>query len=252
MTGRRNLLAGEKSPYLLQHADNPVNWHPWGDGAFRKAREEDKPLFVSIGYATCHWCHVMERESFSDGEVANLLNDACVPVKVDREERPDIDGNFMAVCQMMNGSGGWPLNVFLTPEGLPFFAATYLPKRGTAGRPGMVDMVPRVKWLWKTRREQVMQSAGSIRETLLKEALPAAGPCPGQAQAKAAFDELSPVGWFLEGAEIPHAVVASLPFSLLEALRRRDGLFHGKEYPVPHLGRRHTRPSWRRHCPVRH
>jgi len=191
MTGRRNLLAGEKSPYLLQHADNPVNWHPWGDGAFRKAREEDKPLFVSIGYATCHWCHVMERESFSDGEVANLLNDACVPVKVDREERPDIDGNFMAVCQMMNGSGGWPLNVFLTPEGLPFFAATYLPKRGTAGRPGMVDMVPRVKWLWKTRREQVMQSAGSIRETLLKEALPAAGPCPGQAQAKAAFDELS-------------------------------------------------------------
>lgn len=191
MTGHRNLLAGEKSPYLLQHAGNPVNWHPWGDDAFRKAREEDKPLFVSIGYATCHWCHVMERESFSDDEVANLLNDACVPVKVDREERPDIDGNFMAVCQMMNGSGGWPLNVFLTPDGLPFFAATYLPKRGAAGRPGMVDMVPRVKWLWKTQREQVMQSAGSIRETLLKEALPAAGPCPGQARAKAAFDELS-------------------------------------------------------------
>ena len=140
MTGHRNLLAGEKSPYLLQHADNPVNWHPWGDDAFRKAREEDKPLFVSIGYATCHWCHVMERESFSDGEVANLLNDACVPVKVDREERPDIDGNFMAVCQMMNGSGGWPLNVFLTPEGLPFFAATYLPKRGTAGRPGITAL----------------------------------------------------------------------------------------------------------------
>ncbi|MBP6332866.1 MAG: thioredoxin domain-containing protein [Aminivibrio sp.] len=191
MTQPGNLLSGEKSPYLLQHADNPVNWHPWGEEAFRKAREEDKPLFVSIGYATCHWCHVMERESFSDGEVANLLNDACVPVKVDREERPDIDGNFMAVCQMMNGSGGWPLNVFLTPEGLPFFAATYLPKRGATGRPGMVDMVPRVKWLWKTQREQVMKSARSIRESLLKEALPAAGACPGQAQVKAAFDELS-------------------------------------------------------------
>jgi|LSQX01.1.fsa_nt_gb hypothetical protein len=191
MTGHRNLLAGEKSPYLLQHADNPVNWHPWGDEAFRKAREEDKPLFVSIGYATCHWCHVMERESFSDGEVANLLNDACVPVKVDREERPDIDGNFMAVCQMMNGSGGWPLNVIVTPQGLPFFASTYLPKRGAAGKPGMVDMVPRVKWLWKTQREQVEQSARSIRETLLKESLPEAGPCPGQNQAKEAFDELS-------------------------------------------------------------
>ncbi len=142
MTGKMNRLAGEKSPYLLQHARNPVNWHPWGEEAFLKAKEEDKPLFVSIGYATCHWCHVMEHESFSDLEVAELLNDACIPVKVDREERPDIDGNFMAVCRMMNGNGGWPLNAFVTPEGMPFFAASYIPKRETAGRPGMMEMVP--------------------------------------------------------------------------------------------------------------
>ncbi len=186
----KNLLRGEKSPYLLQHADNPVHWLPWGEEAFRKAREEDKPLFVSIGYSTCHWCHVMERESFSDGEVAGLLNDACVAVKVDREERPDIDGAFMAVCQMMNSACGWPLNVFLTPGGLPFFAASYLPKRGSAGRPGMVDMVPRVKWLWKTRREQVEQSAEGIRDALEKDASLEPGSCPGPAQAKAAFDEL--------------------------------------------------------------
>ena len=190
MAGGRNLLGEEKSPYLLQHADNPIHWLSWGEEAFRRAREEDRPLFVSIGYSTCHWCHVMERESFSDQEVANLLNDACVPVKVDREERPDVDGVFMAVCQMMNGNCGWPLNVILTPDGLPFFAASYLPKRGSAGRPGMVDMIPRVKWLWRTQREQVEQSAASIRDSLAENDAPGTGPCPGAAQAKAAFEEL--------------------------------------------------------------
>ena len=190
MSNGRNRLAREKSPYLLQHADNPVDWYPWGDEAFAKARTEDKPLFVSIGYATCHWCHVMERESFDDAEVAVLLNDACVPVKVDREERPDIDGSFMAVCQMMNGNGGWPLNVFLTPQGLPFFAATYLPKRGGGKYPGLVHVVPRVKWLWKTQREQVEQSAKSIRDSLLKEGVSAPGSLPGTAQFKGAYDDL--------------------------------------------------------------
>lgn len=190
MSNARNRLAKEKSPYLLQHAENPVDWHAWGDEAFAKARTEDKPLFVSIGYATCHWCHVMERESFDDGEVAGLLNDACVPVKVDREERPDVDGAFMAVCQMMNGNGGWPLNVFITPQGLPFFASTYLPKRGGGKYPGLVDVVPRVKWLWKTQREQVEQSAKSIRDSLLKEEAPSSGSLPGIAQFKAAYDDL--------------------------------------------------------------
>ncbi len=190
MTNARNRLAKEKSPYLLQHAENPVDWYPWGEEAFAKARTEDKPLFVSIGYATCHWCHVMERESFGDGEVASLLNDACVPVKVDREERPDVDGAFMAVCQMMNGNGGWPLNAFITPQGLPFFASTYLPKRGGGKYPGLVDVVPRVKWLWKTQREQVEQSAKSIRDSLLKEEAPSSGSLPGAAQFKIAYDDL--------------------------------------------------------------
>ncbi len=190
MTNARNRLAKEKSPYLLQHAENPVDWYPWGEEAFAKARTEDKPLFVSIGYATCHWCHVMERESFGDGEVASLLNDACVPVKVDREERPDVDGAFMAVCQMMNGNGGWPLNAFITPQGLPFFASTYLPKRGGGKYPGLVDVVPRVKWLWKTQREQVEQSAKSIRDSLLKEEASSSGSLPGAVQFKSAYDDL--------------------------------------------------------------
>ncbi len=188
----RNLLSGEQSPYLQLHADNPIDWHPWGEMAFEKARAEDKPIFLSIGYSACHWCRVMERESFCDEEVANLVNDACIPIKVDREERPDIDGVFMAVCQMLNGNGGWPLNVFLTPEGLPFFAATYIPKRSSGAIPGMVDIVPRVKWLFKTQRAQVESSARSVRDSLLAEEDSAGqGPFPGIGVFKKTFDELS-------------------------------------------------------------
>ncbi|MDI9370795.1 MAG: thioredoxin domain-containing protein [Synergistaceae bacterium] len=195
MTSRGvNLLSGEKSPYLLLHADNPVDWHPWGSDAFEKAKRQDKPIFLSIGYAACHWCRVMERESFCDEEVANLLNGACIPVKVDREERPDIDGAFMAVCEMLNGSGGWPLNVFLTPDGLPFFAATYLPKRSGGAIPGMVDVVPRMKWLFATQRSQVESSARSIRESLVAEEEAArSGSLPGTAAFKRTFDELAGV-----------------------------------------------------------
>src|SRR3954447_24827794 len=122
-----NRLAKEKSPYLLQHAHNPVDWHPWGEEAFEKAKRENKPIFLSIGYSTCHWCHVMERESFSDPEVAKLLNDWFVPVKVDREERPDVDRLYMAYVLAANGSGGWPMNVFLTPTRQPFYGGTYFP-----------------------------------------------------------------------------------------------------------------------------
>ena len=125
---KQNRLKNEKSPYLLQHAQNPVDWYPWGEEAFEKSRRADKPIFLSIGYSTCHWCHVMERESFEDEKVAQLLNDAFVCIKVDREERPDIDNIYMAVCQMMTHSGGWPLTIFMTPDKKPFFAATYIPK----------------------------------------------------------------------------------------------------------------------------
>ena len=123
-----NRLATEKSPYLLQHATNPVEWYPWEEEAFKRAKSEDKPIFLSIGYSTCHWCHVMSRESFEDNEVARLMNETFINIKVDREERPDIDNTYMTVCQMVTGQGGWPLTLILTPEKLPFYAATYLPK----------------------------------------------------------------------------------------------------------------------------
>ena len=161
-----NRLIHEPSPYLRQHAHNPVDWFPWGEEALKKAEQEDKPLFVSIGYSTCHWCHVMAHESFEDPEVARLMNEAFVNVKVDREERPDIDGVYMTVCQLLTGHGGWPLNVILTPERRPFFAATYIPKDARFGRKGMLQLVPRVQELWAQGREEVLNSAERITEAL--------------------------------------------------------------------------------------
>src|SRR3990170_2221406 len=149
-----NRLINEKSPYLLQHANNPVDWYPWGEEAFEKARKENKPIFLSIGYSTCHWCHVMERESFEDPEVANLMNEVFVSIKVDREERPDIDSIYMTVCQMMTGSGGWPLTIIMTPDKKPFFAGTYFPKDSRFGRIGMTQLVPRIKEIWTTKRDE--------------------------------------------------------------------------------------------------
>jgi hypothetical protein len=144
-----NRLIHEKSPYLLQHAENPVDWYPWGEAAFEKARSEEKPIFVSIGYATCHWCHVMEKESFEDDEVAKLLNRYFVSIKVDREERPDIDLVYMTVCQSLTGSGGWPLSIFMTPDGSPFFAGTYFPKTGRMGMVGLIDILSQLAALWQ-------------------------------------------------------------------------------------------------------
>ncbi len=166
MEKRRNRLAFEVSPYLLQHAENPVDWRPWGEEAFRKAKAEKKPVFLSIGYSTCHWCHVMAAESFEDEEVANLLNSTFVCIKVDREERPDIDAVYMEVSQMMTGGGGWPLNVILTPEKKPFFAATYIPKESSRGRIGMLDLIPRIGALWRTQRDELLNSAEEIAAAL--------------------------------------------------------------------------------------
>ena len=157
-----NRLAHEHSPYLLQHKDNPVDWYPWGAAAFEKAQKEDKPIFLSIGYATCHWCHVMEHESFEDADVARLMNDAFVSIKVDREERPDVDAIYMTVCQMMTGHGGWPLTILMTPEKKPFYAATYLPKHGRFGRVGMMDLVPRIEAVWHKERDKVLASADHL------------------------------------------------------------------------------------------
>src|SRR3989304_10155218 len=161
-----NRLINEKSPYLLQHANNPVDWYPWGEEAFEKARKENKPIFLSIGYSTCHWCHVMERESFEDPEVANLMNEEFVSIKVDREERPDIDSIYMTVCQMMTGRGGWPLTIIMTPDKNPFFAATYIPKESRFERVGMLDLIPQIKRLWTTKQDELSDLADKITASL--------------------------------------------------------------------------------------
>ena len=163
---KANRLVHEKSPYLLQHAYNPVDWFPWGEEAFETARKQDKPIFLSIGYSTCHWCHVMEHESFEDHDTAELMNDAFVSIKVDREERPDIDHIYMTVCQMMTGGGGWPLNIIMTPDKRPFFAGTYFPRDSRYGRIGMVDLSRRIKELWTSNRQEILQSAGKILTAL--------------------------------------------------------------------------------------
>ena len=163
-----NRLQSEKSPYLLQHADNPVDWYPWGEEAFRKAKEEDKPIFLSIGYSTCHWCHVMEHESFEDPEVARLMNENFINIKVDREERPDIDELYMTVAQLLTGRGGWPLTILMSPDQKPFFASTYIPKESRYGRIGMLELMPQIAEVWKTRREEVDSSSESILQALQK------------------------------------------------------------------------------------
>ncbi len=157
-----NKLKNEKSPYLLQHANNPVEWFPWEEESFEKARKEDKPIFLSIGYSTCHWCHVMAHESFEDREVADLMNEIFVSIKVDREERPDIDKVYMNVCQMMTGSGGWPLTIIMTPNKKPFFAGTYFPKNSRFGRIGLLDLIKRIKALWSDQKEKIIESANQI------------------------------------------------------------------------------------------
>jgi len=157
-----NRLAKEQSPYLLQHQDNPVDWYPWGEEAFARARSEDRPIFLSIGYSTCHWCHVMEHESFETQPVADALNRDFVSIKVDREERPDVDDIYMRAVQMMTGSGGWPLSLFLTPDGRPFYGGTYFPPTSRWGRPGFVTILEAIANAWKTRRAELESSAGEM------------------------------------------------------------------------------------------
>jgi len=161
-----NRLANEQSPYLLQHADNPVDWYPWGKEAFKKAKELDRPIFLSIGYSTCHWCHVMEHESFEDDSVAKLLNDSFISIKVDREELPEIDHVYMSVCQAMTGGGGWPLTIVMTPAKEPFFAGTYFPKDKRGGRSGLFQILPMIADAWNSKRQDIMTSVGQVKNYL--------------------------------------------------------------------------------------
>jgi len=161
-----NRLARERSPYLLQHAQNPVDWYPWGDEAFAKARTEDKPIFLSIGYSTCHWCHVMEHESFESDQIAAVLNQQYVAIKVDREERPDVDRVYMTFVQATTGSGGWPMSVWLTPDLKPFYGGTYFPPASKWGRPGFVDILQEIGRVWRAERGRVIESAEALTTRL--------------------------------------------------------------------------------------
>jgi len=191
-TGRRpNRLIHEKSPYLLQHAYNPVEWYPWGEEAFQKARDENKLIFLSIGYSTCHWCHVMEEESFEDEEVAALMNEAFVSIKVDREERPDIDSIYMTVAVMMIQSGGWPLNIIMTPDQKPVLAMTYIPKTTRFQRTGMLELIPRIQALWQEDPGKVLDSAEQVTTSLQKYSVVSAGEALQASLLESAYQGLS-------------------------------------------------------------
>jgi uncharacterized protein YyaL (SSP411 family) len=164
-----NRLIEEKSPYLLQHAYNPVRWYPWGNEAFEKAKAENKPIFLSIGYSTCHWCHVMAHESFEDKEVAEALNRSFVCIKVDREERPDIDAVYMNAAHSMTGQGGWPLTIIMTPEQKPFFAGTYIPKKARYNMLGLIDILNIITDKWKFSRDDLISSSNRITEAIKRQ-----------------------------------------------------------------------------------
>jgi hypothetical protein len=184
-------LIHEKSPYLLQHAFNPVDWHPWSEDAFALARQTNRPLFVSIGYATCHWCHVMEHESFEDQDVAQALNQGFVSIKVDREERPDIDQIYMNACRLISGRGGWPLTVVMTPDAKPFFAATYIPKHSRFGQPGLLDLLAQITRMWTHDRDRVLDSARKVAGALQGLTPEASTVTLDESVLKAAFDGLA-------------------------------------------------------------
>jgi hypothetical protein len=210
-----NRLAKEKSPYLLQHAHNPVDWFPWGAEAFEKSKKEDKPIFLSIGYSTCHWCHVMEHESFEDEEVAKFLNEHFVPIKVDREERPDVDQIYMAAVQAMTSRGGWPLSAWLTPELKPFMGGTYFPKEDKFGRLGFLSVLKRIDELWKSKRDEMNESGNQLAEHLKKLSEAAA---PGEVKIDAVLEKAyfliekgyePQFGGFSQQPKFPHSTTIS-------------------------------------------
>jgi uncharacterized protein YyaL (SSP411 family) len=216
-----NRLAGETSPYLLQHANNPVDWYPWGDEALARAREEDKPILLSVGYAACHWCHVMEHESFEDAATAALMNEHFVSVKVDREERPDIDSVYMDAVVSLTGHGGWPMTVFLTPAGAPFFGGTYYPPEPRHGLPSFRQLLQAIADAWRERRSDIERDAGAITEQLRRTAEPSREPLTSSLLADAVRglrQQFDPEwGGFGPAPKFP-------PASVLEFLLRRDEL----------------------------
>ncbi len=225
-----NALIHEKSPYLRQHAHNPVNWLPWSEAAFKKAREEDKPIFLSIGYSTCHWCHVMAHESFEDEAVAEVLNREFVPIKLDREERPDVDRVYMLFVQATTGGGGWPMSVWLTPDLKPFFGGTYFPPDSRYGRPGFRDLLEHLARAWKQDRESVEASGSNVAEQLRAMTVSAkAAPQPGKELFEAGFWQFrrmydSRWGGFGGAPKFPRPVVLNYLMRYYAAEKNQEAL----------------------------
>jgi uncharacterized protein YyaL (SSP411 family) len=227
-----NRLADETSPYLRQHADNPVDWYPWGDEAFAAARAADRPVLLSVGYASCHWCHVMAHESFEDPEVAALMNERFVNVKVDREERPDVDAVYMEATQALTGQGGWPMTVFLAPDGRPFFAGTYFPRTRRGGMISFPELLERIDEVWQTRRADLEEQAGQITAALGRSALLEPGPAvPGAEAIAGARDQLVRAhddrwGGFGGAPKFPQAMSLDL---LISVMARAEGTGDGSD-----------------------
>ena len=213
-----NRLIKEKSPYLLQHAYNPVDWYPWNAEAFHRAEAEDKPLFVSIGYSTCHWCHVMEKESFEDEQVAALMNKSFICIKVDREERPDLDAAYMAVCQAMGRNCGWPLNVIMTPKKNPFFVASYIPKENRYGAVGMLSLVPQIEQIYKTRRSEMEKIGIELKKQITIKPRVENEKALGVQELNEAFDQMF-LAFDHENAGFGHAPKFPSPHYLLFLMR---------------------------------
>ena len=225
-----NHLIAEKSPYLQQHAHNPVDWYPWGEAAFQKARDEDKPIFLSIGYSTCHWCHVMERESFESEAIAEIINRHFVAVKVDREERPDVDRIYMTYVQAATGSGGWPMSVFLTPDLKPFFGGTYFPPDNRYGRPGFPVLLERIASAWREQRAEILETSGSVISQLEKYANPAAtGGIADRTTLDSAFQYFrrtfdATYGGFGDAPKFPRPVIFNFLFRYYARTNRSEAL----------------------------
>ena len=237
-----NALIHEASPYLLQHAHNPVDWMPWGDAAFKKAESENKPVFLSIGYAACHWCHVMERESFENEEIARYLNEHFVSIKVDREERPEVDHHYMQAVQRLTGSGGWPMSVFLTADRKPFYGGTYWPPEAKYGRPGFQDILKRISEAWETDRASILTSSERIHELIstdaeIGDAVGSLSPAlfdSAVAMSKRNFDPVN--GGFSKAPKFPHAMELAM---LLRYYARTgdDSVRHMVEFTLDKMAR---------------
>ena len=243
-----NRLQFEQSPYLLQHRENPVDWRPWGPEAFQAAREEDKPVFLSIGYSTCHWCHVMAHESFEDAAVAEEINRDFIPVKVDREERPDVDAVYMAACIAMTGSGGWPLTVLLTPEQKPFWAGTYLPRRA------LLSLLRQAARLWREDRDSLLAAGEELTAHLKREENTGAGSPDRELISRAAslYAQSFDPRWGGFGQAPKFPTPHNLLFLLRYARLTGDDPRHGGADPGGDVPGRPVRPCGGRLCPVLH